>query len=370
MPFSASRTRFHPSVRLTSLDGVRGLAALMVVLSHVAAMTYAPWGGTTPTTLEFALWHLGAPAVDVFFILSGFVVTQSLLRRPAVLPYLTRRWVRLAPLAYLAVLLGLLSKPLAELAGSDFSVLVTRDLQAALTPKDLLGSLTLTFPALNANHLNPPLWTLIVELQVALLMPLFAKLSRAWWTLLPVMLITFVLALLGWTQAFFFPAFLLGAILARAEIHLPKSLVLPALLLGLVMLFQRHLTGSDDLFVRYLAMPGAALILLSVLNGAGAKLLASDAAQSLGRLSYALYATHFPVMLTVTILASNAGHSPLLGALLSLPACFIIAFVAHALIERPILDRLDGNQARMPRKHRSNRRRNVTSPRARGAREA
>ena len=57
-------------------------------------------------------------------------------------------------------------------------MLVTHDLRAPLTWQDLLGALTLSFPAPNANDLNPPLWTLIVEMQVALLMPLFTRLAR------------------------------------------------------------------------------------------------------------------------------------------------------------------------------------------------
>ncbi len=58
--------------RLDSLDGVRGLLAVYVLLSHMAPFAVLPgW-------MQDTISHGGA-AVDVFFVLSGLVITQSLL---------------------------------------------------------------------------------------------------------------------------------------------------------------------------------------------------------------------------------------------------------------------------------------------------
>ena len=59
------------AVRLECLDGLRGLLATYVLVSHMAAFTVLPAWLTAP----FA--HGGA-AVDVFFILSGMVILRSL----------------------------------------------------------------------------------------------------------------------------------------------------------------------------------------------------------------------------------------------------------------------------------------------------
>ena len=59
--------------RLECLDGLRGLLAVYVLLGHMAPFAVLPgW-------IQLAVSHGGA-AVDVFFVLSGLVITQSLLR--------------------------------------------------------------------------------------------------------------------------------------------------------------------------------------------------------------------------------------------------------------------------------------------------
>ncbi|MEF2278373.1 acyltransferase [Deinococcus sp. YIM 134068] len=336
-----------PLLRSPGLDGVRGLAALAVVFSHVATLTYVPWGPRLPTPAEFTLWYLGAPAVDLFFVLSGYVVARSLLRRPAVRPYLARRVVRLAPLAYLAVGLAVLTRFAASHASDDFSVLITRDLRAPLTPQDLLGALTLSFPALNANHLNPPLWTLIVEMQVALLMPLFTRLARWPWTLPVVWFLCLVAATLGWVQAAYFPLFFLGSVLAAQRWTLPRWAVVPALLAGLAVLLQRHVTGSDEVVTRYLTAPGAALVILTIMGGGARRFLEAPPVQWLGEVSYSLYAVHFPVLLALSVLGTRAGLNLSACGLLAVPLCLLMAAVTQRWVERPLLNVL----RRAPRPH-------------------
>ena len=83
--------------RLAALDGLRGVLAVYVMLSHLAPFAALPDWVVAP----FA--HGGA-AVDVFFVLSGLVITRSLDRfawRPG--PFLRARARRILPL-YLAVL--------------------------------------------------------------------------------------------------------------------------------------------------------------------------------------------------------------------------------------------------------------------------
>lgn len=82
--------------RLESLDGVRGALAVYVLLGHVAPFA------VLPNWLQSVVSHGGA-AVDVFFVLSGLVITQSLMHvrgRPA--PFLIARIARIFPV-FLAV---------------------------------------------------------------------------------------------------------------------------------------------------------------------------------------------------------------------------------------------------------------------------
>jgi peptidoglycan/LPS O-acetylase OafA/YrhL len=92
--------------RLECLDGLRGALAIYVMLGHMAPFA------TMPAWLQRALSHGGA-AVDVFFILSGFVIIRSLERCAwRARPFLAARIVRIFPVFLVvfptAVLLDLL----------------------------------------------------------------------------------------------------------------------------------------------------------------------------------------------------------------------------------------------------------------------
>jgi len=329
-----------PSVsRLASLDGLRGLASLGVVLSHVAALSYVPWGPRPPTAAEFLGWHLGAPAVDLFFVLSGLVLTHSLRRHPAFWRYLKRRALRLLPVAYFGVVLGFAARLAAGMVSdrhlSGFSVLITDELTAPLTSADLRGLLLPFTGSLDANHLNPPLWTLIVELQMTLLMPLIARVARRSDLLVPVGLGIIPVAALVWYQGLFLPIFLLGAVLASAG-PLPGRWRVPALTLGLALLFIRHLTGEENVFMRFVSAPGAALLILVTLSSSPAW-LDLPALQWLGRVSFSLYIVHFPVLLLGTVLLVMAGMSVSLAGLLMVPICLLAAALSYHVVERPLL---------------------------------
>src|SRR5262249_35170954 len=95
--------------RIPSLDGMRALAILMVLFSHV----HFPGDGWGPlNTLKGRAGFLG---VQVFFVLSGFLITTLALReidrtgRLSLRGFYLRRALRILPayLTYLAVVAGL-----------------------------------------------------------------------------------------------------------------------------------------------------------------------------------------------------------------------------------------------------------------------
>jgi peptidoglycan/LPS O-acetylase OafA/YrhL len=92
--------------RLEYLDGLRGVLAVYVMLGHLAPFAILPgW-------LQTGVSHGGA-AVDVFFILSGLVITQSLARAGGqTVPFLLARAARIFPVFLPVFALAVLIAPL------------------------------------------------------------------------------------------------------------------------------------------------------------------------------------------------------------------------------------------------------------------
>ena len=99
---------------MPELDGIRGLAILGVLCSHIAVL-----GGIIsaelPSLPERLLLYAMVPmwgGVDLFFVLSGFLITGILLRTKTSNNYFssfyTRRVLRIFPIYYLTLILSLI----------------------------------------------------------------------------------------------------------------------------------------------------------------------------------------------------------------------------------------------------------------------
>jgi peptidoglycan/LPS O-acetylase OafA/YrhL len=98
--------------RMPELDGIRGLAILAVLCSHLAGLS-GILNEHTPTFIEKLLVHIAVPmgngGVDLFFVLSGFLITGILLRTKSAKNYFYsfygRRVLRIFPIYYLVLTL-------------------------------------------------------------------------------------------------------------------------------------------------------------------------------------------------------------------------------------------------------------------------
>jgi peptidoglycan/LPS O-acetylase OafA/YrhL len=89
----------HNHKTIASMEGLRGFATLLVFIVHYAAQTgaWVPKDGFT-SELIFYLRFLGATGVDLFFVLSGYLIYGMLLNRKlTVYSYIKRRVRRIYP---------------------------------------------------------------------------------------------------------------------------------------------------------------------------------------------------------------------------------------------------------------------------------
>jgi peptidoglycan/LPS O-acetylase OafA/YrhL len=168
MPASTDRPSWIDRGRIPSLDGVRGIAILLVVFAHVIQTNGFPAGGP-----PIWLTDLGALGVDAFFVLSGFLITTLMLRefdRSGRLDrrgFYRRRALRILP-AYVTLLIAVASLQL------------TGFLQV---PRgDWLGALTFTMnfryhPAWELGHV----WSLSIEEHFYVVWPLVVSALPAAW---------------------------------------------------------------------------------------------------------------------------------------------------------------------------------------------
>jgi peptidoglycan/LPS O-acetylase OafA/YrhL len=152
-----------------ALDGLRGTAILLIVLYH----NFKPIDTPGSDLLTFLGWI----SVDLFFALSGFLITDILLktagRKDFLRNFYVRRILRIFPLYYLSLILFLYIVPWLHL---HFDVKYYSDNQAWLWGY-LQNWLFVVKAQDQTNSLNH-FWTLAVEEQFYLLWPLVILLFR------------------------------------------------------------------------------------------------------------------------------------------------------------------------------------------------
>jgi peptidoglycan/LPS O-acetylase OafA/YrhL len=156
--------------RLAHLDGLRGLAALFVVLHHVWLTVWPLEYGRAPSgwaraTDVFAYGHF---AVGVFIVLSGYCLARPDALADGVRGFFRRRARRILPPYYAALGLSLLLATTVVSAHTgthwDISVPVTRT--------GFLANAFLVQDVLAQGQVNHVFWSIAVECQIYLLFPL------------------------------------------------------------------------------------------------------------------------------------------------------------------------------------------------------
>ena len=328
------------------IDGLRAVAVLSVVIFH-AFPEYL--GG-------------GFIGVDVFFVISGFLITSLILReqkeeRFSLRHFYARRIRRLFPALSLVLGFGLIAgwiclnfmeyKQLTKHTGSS-AIFITNFM--LLREAGYFDNAADTKPMLH-------LWSLAIEEQFYLAWPLvlmfFKRLPRWLFPVLVVLLLsslTYSLSLVfkgDLEHDFYSPLsrsweLLLGASLAfgvSRQAAIPTAWRNMAGWVGLVLVFMSACFLDKSMpFPGYWALPptlGAALILFAGMqSNVNRALLASRPLVAIGLISYPLYLWHWPLLSFARILESQTPGPELRLALVLMS--FILAWGTYRFIEKPI----------------------------------
>jgi peptidoglycan/LPS O-acetylase OafA/YrhL len=314
--------------RRPALDGLRGIAILLVLTCHFGM------------ALGYVKQSTGAAGVELFFVLSGFLITSLLIEeqartgRVSLRSFYLRRARRLLPALLVMVAVVYV---LARLVGSSFAVLPTLFYVANFYPASDLGLLAHT-------------WSLSVEEQFYLTWPLmFVAASR--WRRGPLavagvcaalsLLLRFLL--LGDTKQVYYgtgtEAFglLVGVLLAilaheglpalKAPRWLLVGLTLPAF--GLAVVGGRYL--SDVVVPTVIPILAAPLIWAACSR----PVFTWAPLRYLGRRSYALYLWHFPLLVIIKALVGWP-ITPVVAAV-ALGLSLLVTEASWRLVEQPFM---------------------------------
>jgi peptidoglycan/LPS O-acetylase OafA/YrhL len=308
------------------LDGLRGVAALLVVWYHIFE-GYAFAGGTMITTVNH-----GYLAVDFFFMLSGFVVSYAyddrLGKSLTLKNFFKRRLIRLHPMVVMGAIVGLIAYCIQGCVQWDGTQVSVTNILISL----LLGMLLIpVFPG--AAHdvrgngemfpLNGPGWSLFFEyignILYALFIRRFSNKVLIFWTIftgvgLGIFSIFDVAGYgsigIGWTMDavnFFgglfrmiFP-FSMGMLLARnfRPLKIKGAFWICSLILA-VLFHVPYIEGTSFHFnglFEFITIAGIfPVVLLLGASGTTTDKITAKISKFLGEISFPLYMVHYPVM--------------------------------------------------------------------------
>ncbi|MYT30746.1 MULTISPECIES: acyltransferase [unclassified Streptomyces] len=329
--------------RLAVLDGLRLLAALMVVFYHYVALA-RPWGHKTDTIFPTAhkVAQYGWLGVEVFFLISGFVICMSVWGR-TVGEFAVSRLTRLFPAYWVGILL------------TAVVVKMWPEVTSLHGWDTVITNLTMLQSGNNTPHVDPVYWTLFVELKFYLIMVvvmLFGVTYRNCLVLCGVWTAAAALApvmgtplLTAFAMPQYAPFFITGIAFYLMRRYRPNAILWAIVILQLL-LAQRYIdyrlaTNLGKAAAEVLPTWPARLLIIAAFAVVGAIALGVfDRIQwkwltTAGALTYPLYVIHMNIGMTLIHHYRNRIPAPVLVAAVT-ALMLVAAWLIHRLVERPL----------------------------------
>lgn len=363
------------------LDSMRGLAAFIVIILHFLTVffPYTSFGQQQGYIQHFNwenIFHYfpfnilisGRFAVCLFFILSGYVLSYSLLgeknNKIRILSSIIKRPVRLGGLVITTIIIAAILWANNLLYNLEVSKLThSTPYFSSLWPDQFnlqhFIEVILFSPFKDGTIYNPPLWTISIELYGSILVFALALLTGNYKYRLLIYLVIFY-----FLRGSLYQGFIIGMLLSDLDKNYKQYYInkvntinmTVVLIIGLVYA-STPVFFSDDLFKQSLyskipefyflggtyAMNGAAIVFFSInLLSPAKKILSQPAFRFLGNISYSLYVIHFLIIGSFSswlflLLTQHTTYltASLLAIFISLPIIVIISYLTTIYIDQP-----------------------------------
>lgn len=362
------RRKTNSTSFIPQIDGLRFLAIIMVVLFHINifVINKIPFAFTRPTSDYWWLFNFlqtDRKGVLLFFVISGFILALPFAKaalgqgEPMELKkYYLRRLTRLEPPYFLVMIASFLGIWL--LPGHGFASALNKSL-AGLLPS-LGASLGYMHNIVFSDRLslNPVVWSLEIEIQFYLLVPLLVlvfKLPSFARRLLLVLAIAGFVPLQHWYKPGFYSLynyvqyFLLGFLLvdlflSEFKLTVSRWATVPLGILCLIYIWYSDVRLA--VYIEYIFMASVfTLYTLALTETFWKKIFSVKLLTAIGGMCYSIYLLHFNIISVIgnTTIKFNIFHSYPLAylwhALIFLPAILLSSAIFYLLVERPCMDK-------------------------------
>ena len=363
-PVNTEGRAWEAGTHCHALDGLRGFAILIVTLYRLCKELDPSSHPALALVKSASL--IGSRGVDLFFVLSGFLITDILIRTKCKPNYfrnfIARRSLRIFPLYFASLAIGLWLIP-TWIGGPSFEK--ARQEQAYLWT--YTSNIRVSW--LNDWCFGPfdHFWSLAVEEHFYLIWPAIVMLLTTkrliWFCGFTILMVTFARAIadpfvsmdvaVDVLTVFRIDALVLGALLA-ALMQSPSrhdqflrfapiaAVAVIASLVGIV-LSGNNMFGLPALLVRMFFTVAMAYILLSPKRSILPKVFEHASLRFLGKYSYGMYVVQLPIvtLLPMVSVVPYAPSNPILASILYVSAIFglitLIAFLSYHLFESRFL---------------------------------
>lgn len=303
--------------KITYLEGLRGLCSFIVIFDHCTNVFYPEIRHTgISIARDFIAWsplniiYSGLPSVYIFFILSGFVLSNKYNKTQDINVLISgsiKRYPRLiSPIFFSMIIMWLLS----SLASGIFEV------KSELSFYDAILQAFVYVPFGGGKLTNNVLWTITFELYGSFLvfssLAIFGRYKYKY----PVYLLIFIMTINSYYCLFVFGMFLNSLYNDNIKFTLNNSLIsVVVFLISLIFMafpvlrngvsiggIYSHLIFFNDITYnrQILSKIGAMLLFWSMFNLRSAELILNKKAfQFMGSVSFSVYILHLPVLLFI-----------------------------------------------------------------------
>jgi len=362
--------------RIPELDALRGVAAFTVLLNHCFAVYPGIYGvlssksiagaGFLLSVFSFSPLHIfwnGRAAVILFFVLSGFVLSISHYNGLKFYygSYLIKRICRLYIPYFIIITISvfLLNYYQGSHETEQISYQFNRSWNTKINICDYIYLLLLHG---KVDIVNFPLWTVIIEIEIAIILPfciMLIKRLNFYSNMIFIVAYLIILKLAAHTisnldiiarNLYYLPFFLFGSLLYKHRMkfrnlrvtnafYIVTTYVVISILCNwewLIVWFVKYDKDNFLFFINdYMIAIGSILLIIICISNFGSikKVLNKAAFQFLGRISYSLYLIHVVVILFVLYYFRFTNYK--YQVLTVITSCLLVSYGYYLCIERP-----------------------------------